>query len=304
MHIHRKFSKHIKIISWLWGWKLWERSLSRHDRKKYFYDTSLIFFSLFIFLITVPRMLESIFKIGKFKNSHTLPHRRGKKNKSGNFMNYFIIFVYSGLTPAHFQIARKLSQTALIEQNIKELILIWWEKTLSQILKQNSDNFLSQQRPYACQIAGCTKRYTDPSSLRKHVKNHDHKGRRKSHKESTGSKLTKKTTKRRTLSESSLLTCATKIPTTPSTPLTPHIQQTKFDFDDVFADDPQPYQSNVMNFDEMSNCLMLMDHSAMNGDNNVATPTANDFCYKSCDNNYDSINYVEQHSELNNFYFT
>ncbi|KAH8284320.1 hypothetical protein KR018_003753 [Drosophila ironensis] len=27
-------------------------------------------------------------------------------------------------------------------------------------------------KPYACQLPGCTKRYTDPSSLRKHVKNH------------------------------------------------------------------------------------------------------------------------------------
>lgn len=26
------------------------------------------------------------------------------------------------------------------------------------------------QKPYACKAAGCTKRYTDPSSLRKHVK--------------------------------------------------------------------------------------------------------------------------------------
>lgn len=28
------------------------------------------------------------------------------------------------------------------------------------------------QKPYGCQLPGCTKRYTDPSSLRKHVKNH------------------------------------------------------------------------------------------------------------------------------------
>lgn len=32
------------------------------------------------------------------------------------------------------------------------------------------------QKPYACQIPGCTKRYTDPSSLRKHVKAHSAKG--------------------------------------------------------------------------------------------------------------------------------
>lgn len=28
------------------------------------------------------------------------------------------------------------------------------------------------QKPYACTVNGCNKRYTDPSSLRKHVKNH------------------------------------------------------------------------------------------------------------------------------------
>lgn len=31
------------------------------------------------------------------------------------------------------------------------------------------------QKPYACQIPGCSKRYTDPSSLRKHVKAHSAK---------------------------------------------------------------------------------------------------------------------------------
>jgi hypothetical protein len=28
------------------------------------------------------------------------------------------------------------------------------------------------QKPYKCEVLGCTKRYTDPSSLRKHVKSH------------------------------------------------------------------------------------------------------------------------------------
>ena len=28
------------------------------------------------------------------------------------------------------------------------------------------------QKPYRCEVHGCQKRYTDPSSLRKHVKNH------------------------------------------------------------------------------------------------------------------------------------
>ena len=29
---------------------------------------------------------------------------------------------------------------------------------------------MNSQKPYACKAPGCTKRYTDPSSLRKHVK--------------------------------------------------------------------------------------------------------------------------------------
>lgn len=31
------------------------------------------------------------------------------------------------------------------------------------------------QKPYVCSVTGCKKRYTDPSSLRKHVKNHSAK---------------------------------------------------------------------------------------------------------------------------------
>ena len=31
------------------------------------------------------------------------------------------------------------------------------------------------QKPYACQVPGCLKRYTDPSSLRKHAKAHSGK---------------------------------------------------------------------------------------------------------------------------------
>ena len=32
--------------------------------------------------------------------------------------------------------------------------------------------FCYLQKPYACQVPGCPKRYTDPSSLRKHFKQH------------------------------------------------------------------------------------------------------------------------------------
>lgn len=127
--------------------------------------------------------------------------------------------------------------------------------------------------------------------MRKHVKNHDHKGRRKSHKDSSGNKSSKRaSTLRRTYSESSALTCATSTATTPSTPLTPHLyshQQQKFDFDDVFECKEQPKTNNAMNFDEMSNCLItLMD------------PPTND---DSCCLNHDNFKYCEQNDLL---YFT
>lgn len=41
------------------------------------------------------------------------------------------------------------------------------------------------QKPYGCQLPGCTKRYTDPSSLRKHVKNHAIKSQQSSKKKNT-----------------------------------------------------------------------------------------------------------------------
>lgn len=44
----------------------------------------------------------------------------------------------------------------------------------SRIVSNQSDpppcTLLPPQKPYICKIPGCTKRYTDPSSLRKHVK--------------------------------------------------------------------------------------------------------------------------------------
>lgn len=157
--------------------------------------------------------------------------------------------------------------------------------------------FFIRQRPYACQLPGCEKRYTDPSSLRKHVKNHDVKGRRKSHKESTAHKLSAGSKRlRRRFSESSAVSATSCEPATPSTPLTPLNCSTRFDFDDVF-DDPLPEKtsSSAMNFDEMSNCLItLMDHSSINGDNAVSGLENIGNGYKQSDNNYDSIiNYCD-----------
>lgn len=172
--------------------------------------------------------------------------------------------------------------------------------------------FFFYQRPYACQLPGCEKRYTDPSSLRKHVKNHDVKGRRKSHKESSSNKVSLASKRfRRRFSESSAVSASTCEPATPSTPLTPHSNGIKFDFDDVF-DDPRPLNdckknsTSALNFDEMSSCLItLMDHSSINGDNveNSLGNIGNG--YKQSDNNYDSIiNYCDQNCDFNITYFS
>ncbi|XP_062125358.1 uncharacterized protein LOC133838308 [Drosophila sulfurigaster albostrigata] len=65
-------------------------------------------------------------------------------------------------------------------------------------------------KPYACQLPGCTKRYTDPSSLRKHVKNHGIMRRKSASGAATTTSNTtttcsKKTAKTRRHSESALL---------------------------------------------------------------------------------------------------
>lgn len=53
--------------------------------------------------------------------------------------------------------------------------------------------YLNFQKPYACQVTGCGKRYTDPSSLRKHLKNHTENSSNSSPKTSSGLLSTKET---------------------------------------------------------------------------------------------------------------
>ena len=43
-------------------------------------------------------------------------------------------------------------------------------KRLNCLFKHEESHKKLLQKPYACRAPGCTKRYTDPSSLRKHVK--------------------------------------------------------------------------------------------------------------------------------------
>ena len=57
-----------------------------------------------------------------------------------------------------------------------------WKDWLKKINEQSVINYqrckfcdklgVPLQKPYKCEVMGCTKRYTDPSSLRKHVKGH------------------------------------------------------------------------------------------------------------------------------------
>jgi hypothetical protein len=149
------------------------------------------------------------------------------------------------------------------------------------------------------------------------VKNHDAKGRRKSHKESSTNKLSTGAKKlRRRFSESSAVSATSYEPGTTSTPHTPltATSTSKFDFDvdDVF-DDPQTLSlseknsSNAMNFDmdEMSNCLItLMDHSSINGDNVVSSLENIGNGYKQSDNNYDSIINYGNENEFGLVYFS
>lgn len=55
-------------------------------------------------------------------------------------------------------------------RNWKLLILFKPLVCLYCVINYNHSFISFVQKPYACKIAGCTKRYTDPSSLRKHVK--------------------------------------------------------------------------------------------------------------------------------------
>jgi hypothetical protein len=119
------------------------------------------------------------------------------------------------------------------------------------------------QKPYACQIEGCCKRYTDPSSLRKHVKNHslvlNGQGRRKSHKDSSTHKPNKSEPKsKRRHSESAVSTIVEVEKSSSIEPLTPNILPYhdtnifNFDDDDVFED---PSTTTSMNFNDMTDCL-------------------------------------------------
>lgn len=122
-------------------------------------------------------------------------------------------------------------------------------------------------------MPGCIKRYTDPSSLRKHVKNHalrdSGQGRRKSHRDGSATSLKPTKKSRRRFSESSAVSFEPQTPATPTTPCE-NAKTEYFTFDNVFAEPQQEINKNpqenlenlyndVMNFNELSNCLLSMD---------------------------------------------
>lgn len=169
------------------------------------------------------------------------------------------------------------------------------------------------QKPYRCQVAGCTKKYTDPSSLRKHVKNHtvrDHQqpSKRKSRElvnvanTTSNSNISSIISIRNDLNQSN----GTLTVTTPPTmsfynDLSVHVEveqpqspeDNNFMFDDMFHDFKKEIhpsqliedQSNTMNLQEMSKCIVTIqdDHTF-----------AYNFENESDDNNYDDFQFEHQ----------
>lgn len=168
------------------------------------------------------------------------------------------------------------------------------------------------QKPYACQLPGCIKRYTDPSSLRKHVKNHalrdSGQGRRKSHRAASVTSKGIKKSRRRFSESSAYSSVVSQEPNTPATPLTPHIEY--FSFDNVFADpidSQKPHQSetyvklyddDVMNFNEWSTCLSTMGQETTSSE----TTTIESIKKYLCQSDSDYTNEISQSNiDLNYF---
>lgn len=146
-------------------------------------------------------------------------------------------------------------------------------------------------------MAGCTKKYTDPSSLRKHVKNHNSRDqthiRRKSYKEINQNPIEiPSTAKQRRYSESSTCTYSSDTIATPNTVQTPTIlsnQQQHFIFDDVFNDISEnqnsefesgmenDIQTNTMNFNELSDCIVTIENNHQNNRNLLQNIDDNSF---------------------------
>lgn len=160
--------------------------------------------------------------------------------------------------------------------------------------QQISYNFPSLQKPYACQLPGCSKRYTDPSSLRKHVKNHAIKntfaGRRKSHREfSSNPKTTvKKSSRKQIFSESDMYVPPTSSFTSCSEPI----------IDDIFVQNHTEIECSYENSREISQIFEVID----NTDGNFGNVDDNGF-YEDNSGEFISYDYLKKFidsSDLNN----
>lgn len=122
-------------------------------------------------------------------------------------------------------------------------------------------------------MAGCTKKYTDPSSLRKHVKNHAVKDQMQPKKKARESHAASNRTEVNNLSMKSKITAPTpnyvyNNLTTPieTKPLSPESNTFLFDdiFDDIKKDNvasrvEDDSVNNTMNLQEMSKCIITLD---------------------------------------------
>lgn len=69
------------------------------------------------------------------------------------------------------------AQTCTIMDGISKLVYVRVCVSASMWSSTSFHMSVVVQKPYTCQVPGCAKRYTDPSSLRKHVKSHSTKER-------------------------------------------------------------------------------------------------------------------------------
>lgn len=106
-------------------------------------------------VFSVRGLRQSVFAFGEPQDSHAVPHRRATLRLSVRQLHQSVQQLFG---------SRKTS-----EDSHRHCIPV---SSLSANLFVTSLCSCSQ-KPYACQVTNCGKRYTDPSSLRKHMKNHN-----------------------------------------------------------------------------------------------------------------------------------
>lgn len=118
------------------------------------------------------------------------------------------------------------------------------------------------QKPYACQLPGCTKRYTDPSSLRKHVKNHGLMRRKSASGAASG--CSRKAGKARRNSESAVAARQTAEQRTQrSSSCSEATQPMHYEAQENLQSlSEQPSDTgNAIKFNELSNCIVIVEQT-------------------------------------------